>query len=209
MITSTKKIAGIILAAGTGTRMGQTKQLLPYKDTTILGKVLSQALVSDLVTVFVVLGHEAEKIQQHLNKNIGLSFDNMLININYKRGQSTSLIKGITRLSQDIDGAMFLLGDQPLITPAIINHLIAAYQKANAPIAIPFYNGKRGNPVIISKTLFPQLKEISKDTGARVLFKKYDKDILKIPVNDTAVLTDIDTPEDYQNLVLDLPLLFS
>ncbi len=201
MQSSEKKMAGIILAAGTASRMGKTKQLLPFGESSILGRVVTHALSSDLDKLSIVLGHEAQKIQQHLKKEIGLSHADIIMNEDYKNGQSTSLIKGVNQLPDDVDAAMFLLGDQPLVTPEIINHLIDAFKRGSAPIAIPFCNGKRGNPVIISRALFPELLSITSDTGARVLFQKHDKTILKVKINNAAILTDVDTNEDYEKLI--------
>lgn len=205
MTCFSKKIAGIVLAAGSGSRMGKTKQLLPFGDTTLLGRVIFQALASQLESVTVVLGHDAEKIRRHIAGQFDLSRINIIVNKNFRYGQSTSLIAGITHLPSGIDGAMFLLGDLPLITPEIINHLIAAFQNSGALIAIPFYEKKRGNPVIISRVLFPQLNTLTADTGARVLFEKHKPDILKVPVNDAAIVTDIDTPDDYKKLISQQP----
>jgi len=195
------KVCGIVLAAGTASRMGKTKQLLPFNDTTILGQVISQAINSDLDQVNLVLGHKAEKIRRDLDKRCDLSGINFIINTHYKDGQSTSLVAGIENLSQDIDAAMFLLGDQPLVTKAIINHLINAFKSSNAPIVIPYYKSLRGNPVTISKTLFSQLKTLTADAGARVIFKKYKHRILKININNPAVAIDVDTPQDYKKLI--------
>lgn len=196
-----KKVAGIILAAGTSSRMGTTKQLLPFGGTTVLGAVVHSALASDLDRVILVLGHDAEKIKANPALQIDLKKLWIVINPSYKKGQSTSLVAGISRLPDDIAGAMFLLGDQPLISADIINHLAETYKNAAPSIVIPFYKGRRGNPVIIGKKHFPGLKTLNADTGARVIFKKFPNDILKVPVTDPAVLADVDTPADYHELI--------
>lgn len=192
-----KKIGGIILAAGSASRMGQPKQLLPFGDTTLLGQVVQTARNSNLHELIVVLGHCADEIQQAID----FSGTTIIRNRQYKKGQSTSLIKGIEQVSPLCDAALFLLGDQPLITAAIINQMIDAANLSSAPVIIPCFNGIRGNPVIISRSLFHRLETITGDTGPRVLFDEFKNTTLKVPVFDEAILMDVDTMADYKKLL--------
>ncbi len=192
-----KKTAGIILAAGTASRMGKAKQLLPFANTTLLGRVMENAAQSTLIELIVVLGHDADNIM----KAIDFSGMKIVINTDYAKGQSTSLIKGLGAVSSSCAGAMFLLADQPLITPDIINHMIMSFQTSDAPILIPFYHGCRGNPVIIERSLFPRLLSLTLDTGARVIFNEYKNSILKINFENDAGLLDVDTPMDYEKFM--------
>ena len=196
MTLSKKKIAGVILAAGSSSRMKKIKQLLPFKTNTLLGQVVSNAGKSALDEIIVVLGHCADKIEQ----TIDFSGTKVVRNTEYSKGQSRSLIKGLENISPDCDAVMFLLGDQPLITPAIINRIIDAFKTSNAPIVIPYCNGKRGNPVIIAQPLFHRLKSLSADIGARALFDEIKESILKVTIPDKAILIDVDTKEDYEKL---------
>ena len=197
MSNSPKKIAGVILAAGTSTRMGKTKQLLPFKNTTILGQVINNARASKLDEIIVVTGHDQERILQTID------FTNITIatNHNYKKGQSSSLIKGMEKISSQSDAAMFLLADQPLVTHSIIDLMINAFTNSPKSIAIPYCNNMRGNPVIIARPFFPHIKALSGDTGARDLFNQFRESILKITIPDKAILMDIDTKDDYEKLI--------
>ncbi len=192
-----KKISGIILAAGSASRMGKTKQLLPFGESTLLGRVIQNARDSRLHEIIVVLGHDADKI----SRTIDLAGTRVIRNTAYAKGQSTSLIKGVEAVSSACDAAMFLLADQPLVTAAIINRLANAFETGNAPIVIPYCNGKRGNPVIIARPLFHRLASLSADTGARVLFEEFKDTILKVSIPDDAILVDVDTLADYQTLI--------
>ena len=177
--------------------MEKTKQLLPFGKTNILGTVIQNACQSKLDEIVTVIGHRADKIQQ----NVDFSNTKIVRNRKYQMGQSTSLIKGLEAISADCDGAIFLLGDQPLITSDIINCLVQAFETSDSRIIIPYFNGQRGNPVIVAKSLFTRLKSISGDTGPRVLFKEFKNSILKVPIPDTAILVDVDTKEDYEKLI--------
>ncbi len=194
MAVANKKVSGIILAAGLSSRMGKTKQLLPFKGRPILEHVISNAQLSNLYEIIVVLGHNAKKIQNCID----LTSTKTTINHEYIKGQSTSLIKGLEKISPLCDAAMFLLADQPLITQFTINTIIKAFERSNLSITIPYYNDIRGNPVIIAKALFPDLKSLSGDTGPRILFNNFKNTILKVPVQDRAILIDVDTKSDYK-----------
>ncbi len=195
---SSKKIAGVILAAGASTRMGRTKQLLPFKGDTLLGHVVKTAKASLLNEVIVVIGHDADAIK----KEIDLTDTKVVLNPFYQKGQSTSLIKGLENISSTCDAVMFLLADQPFVSTNTINTLIKAFNTSNAPVIIPYCNKKRGNPVILARSLFHRLTSLSADAGARVLFNEFSASVLKVSISDKGVLTDVDTMDDYKKLIL-------
>jgi len=197
MADFTKKIAGVILAAGSASRMGETKQLLAFKGRPILEHVITNARQSNLYEIIVVLGHDTDAIQQ----NVDFSGTKAVTNSEYLKGQSTSLIKGVKTISPICDAAMFLLADQPLIKSNIINNIINAFEASHKSIIIPYYKKIRGNPVIVDRALFPDLNSLSGDTGPRVLFKKFKNSIFKVPIHDKAILIDVDTNDDYQKLI--------
>lgn len=191
------KVAGIILAAGASNRMGRTKQLLPFRGQTILEGVVDNALAAALHRLIVVLGHEAETLAARLTgRNLTI-----VQNPHYAQGQSTSLKAGLQALSEESDAALFLLGDQPLITPATIDLLLAAYAATPSPIVLPAFEGKRGNPVLFDRETFAAIATITEDCGARSLFDRYAGRLFKIPVDDPSIHFDIDTEDDYHRLL--------
>lgn len=192
------KIAGIILAAGKSSRMGTAKQLLPFQDTTLLGQVLKTARLSTLDPLIVVLGFLADEIRRHIDFEAAT----IVIAEEYALGQSASLKAGLSHVPHDCAGALFLLGDQPLITAEMINMLIEKFRQSKNDILIPTYNGKRGAPVLIGRPLFPELNTLTGDTGARVLFEKFAKEIMEVEMGEESAGIDIDTPADYEKLCL-------
>ena len=190
------KVAGIVLAAGRSSRMGRPKQLLPFKGKTLLDQVIFNAVDSDLDPVLVVLGHAAPAIR----KRVDLAFVEVVENKDYALGQSSSLKKGLAAVTGRCEGAMFLLGDQPLVGSETINKLIQKFRGTLPPMVIPFYKGKRGNPVIIHQNLFPLLDTLTGDTGARGLFDRYMEHIIAVNIEDTGILFDVDTLDDFRKL---------
>ncbi len=190
-----KRVAGIILAAGMSTRMGATKQLLMFHGKPLLENVVANARAAGFLSpLIIVLGHHASEIRQKI------AFEDVRVVIakEYHTGQSASLKAGLSAIPESCDGVLFLLGDQPFITAGIIGKIVAAFNRSAADIIIPTYGGKRGNPVLIARSLFPQLFSISGDVGARCLFNSNPDRVMEIKMEDEKACLDIDTWETYQ-----------
>jgi molybdenum cofactor cytidylyltransferase len=196
---STARVAGIVLAAGKATRMGRTKQLLPFRGKSVLEWVVDHALASGLHRLVVVLGHDAELLEPLLRERDVT----VVVNPQYGEGQSSSLKAGLGALTDETEAALFLLGDQPLVTPEIIDRILSAYVASPSPIVMPVCEGRRGNPVLFARETFPAMLNLSGDCGARGIFEEYAGRILAVPVESRAILADIDTEEDYQRLLQD------
>ncbi len=192
------KVTGIILAAGASSRMGRTKQLLPFRGQTILECVVDSALASSLHRIVVVLGHESESLEPLLaDRDVAV-----IPNPHYENGQSSSIKLGLQALTEDVDAALFLLGDQPLVTPEIINLILDSYEASPSPIVLPYFKGQRGNPVLFDRETFTRIAALKEDSGARPLFEEYAERILKVPVSSPSIHFDVDTEEDYRHLLL-------
>jgi molybdenum cofactor cytidylyltransferase len=190
------KIAGVILAAGTASRMGTPKQLMMFRGKPLLEHVLDNARRTRLAPLIVVLGHEANEIRHRID----FGSNQVVIADSYALGQSASLKAGLSRVPAQCDGALFLLGDQPLIPSAVMNRLVESFYRKHTDIVIPTYDGTRGNPVLIGRALFPQLSMLTGDTGARALFRTYPERIAEIEVGHAGLCFDVDTREDYARL---------
>ena len=190
-------IVGIILSAGESKRMGTPKQLLPWRKSIILQQVIENAQASRLGMILLVLGSHADEIAGKIKIS---SKTRIVINRDYKEGMSSSVKCGVKNAPAETEAYMLLLGDQPSIDPDIINKLIDCHQTDKHGIIIPVYGGRRGHPVVFDVKYKKELLAIS-DGGAKVVVDNHVHDILEVHVDSFEVLTDIDTPQDYQNAI--------
>lgn len=194
-ITGIKMVVGIILSAGESKRMGTPKQLLPWGETIILQRVIDNALASRLGMILLVLGYHADDIAGKIRIS---SKSKILVNPDFRTGMSSSVKCGVKNAPTNAEAFMLLLGDQPFISSRIIDKLIDCYKTSGHGIIIPVYEGHRGHPVIFDSKYKEELLSIS-DQGAREVVNKHAHDIFTVRVDSPGILTDIDTPQDYQD----------
>ncbi|SMB99579.1 molybdenum cofactor cytidylyltransferase [Thermanaeromonas toyohensis ToBE] len=190
---SSTNLGIIVLAAGEARRFGATKQLLPTGELTMVQRVVSTAIQSGMGEVVVVLGHRAEKIVP-LFKGYPV---HLIFNPSWREGMSTSLKAGLLGLSPRVKATLVLLGDQPGVTYSVLQLLAEAYLKTGKKIVVPYYQGRRGNPVLLDRSLWREIFSLEGDKGARDLLNRYPEEVLPVQVDCAGVVEDIDTPEDY------------
>ncbi|HEX6288027.1 MAG TPA: nucleotidyltransferase family protein [Herpetosiphonaceae bacterium] len=190
-------IAGVLLAAGRSQRMGQPKLLLPWRGLPLVRYIAQQALSTQLDELLVVVGHRAEHMLAALD---GLDV-RIVRNERFLDGQSTSLGAGIAAVGADVSAALVLLADQPLLQPQTIDALLDVYRREHPPIVVPRYDGQRGNPVLFDSALFPELRAITGDRGARDVIMAHQDEIRWLDTTDRGILLDIDTPDTYERLI--------
>ena len=186
------KIVGVILAAGRSRRMGTVNKLLEkINGKPMINHVVAAALQSKANPIIVVTGFEHKQIEKSL-----LNFDVEFIkNHDYGEGLSTSLRAAINSFDNQTDGAVICLADMPEIRPEHIDQLIDVYDpEAGKSICVPTYKGKRGNPVLWDRNFFFDMCNVSGDVGARHLIGENENAVLELPIDDQAILIDLDTP---------------
>ncbi|MEW6081831.1 MAG: nucleotidyltransferase family protein [Bacillota bacterium] len=191
----------VVLAAGTSSRLGREKQLLPWHGMPLLGHVLRQALGARVSTVVAVLGHNAKGIREAVEPFLG-SEERLLwvVNPDYlAKGMSSSLALGVKSLPAGAAGVIFLLGDQPLVRTEHLEALLCPFGAMEDPsraILAASWADHRCHPVLFGSGFFPELVEVNGDEGARSLIQKYRSCVTEVPVDaDTSL--DVDTWEDY------------
>jgi molybdenum cofactor cytidylyltransferase len=147
--------------------------------------------------VVVVVGSHAEVVAQAL---AGMAVD-IVVNDAWAAGMSTSVQAGLHRLRQDIQAVVVILADQPALAPELIQTLVTRYQDTEALIVAPFHRGRRGNPVLFDRALFPELLAVEGDRGGRQLIVRHQEQVERVEVDDMAVVMDIDTRQDYERML--------
>jgi molybdenum cofactor cytidylyltransferase len=183
--------------------MGRPKQLLPLDGATVLARAIENVRSAGFVDIVLVLGASAELIRRELPRSL-LEGLKVVINQAYEEGMAGSLREGLSALHPRSAAALIVLGDQPLIRPQTLREIIAGYRRSGAQVVIPTHQGKRGNPVLLSRSLFPEVMALEGDTGCRAIFSKHLDEIFNVEVEDSGILLDIDNQEDYDRLKLAL-----
>ena len=189
-------ISAIVLAAGESKRMGQTKQLLDWEGRTILQRVLENLSRSQVDEVILVLGHEAERIQQTLDTHKV----KVVINRNYKEGMITSIQQGLINLDDKVEAFFIVLADQPAVGPEVFDRLIGEFRQASPQksIVLPTFRGRRGHPALFGAKYKKEALRIEGDVGFRQVFQEHPEEILTVEMDTDSILQDIDTLDDYQ-----------
>ncbi len=196
---SAPRIAALLLAAGRSQRMGaQNKLLIRLAGETMIARAAKQIKAAGIAPIVAVTGHEADAVRAALAGS-GVSFAH---NPDYAQGLSGSLRAGLKALPDDVDGVLICLGDMPDIKAAHLQKLVAAFDPVEGrAICVPTFHGKRGNPVLFGAQFFTEMVALAGDSGAKHLIGEYADQVCEVPMQDAAVLLDLDTPEamaDYQ-----------
>jgi molybdenum cofactor cytidylyltransferase len=192
--------AGIVLAAGMSTRLGQPKHLVQVDGKTFLARVVSAALESELSEVVLVLGHESERVLAALGSLGCHERLRTVVNDRYEDGMAGSLQAGLLLVKEQYPAVMFLLGDQPLIDSGAINLLLHRFWSAGKDICVPRQGETRGNPVCFSRRFYEQILGIQGDTGAREIILRHPQDVLWVEIDRPSFFLDIDCAEDLERL---------
>lgn len=203
------RVSAVILAAGTSSRMGSPKQLLPvpaFKEKkssvegkgsetqTLLGRVVEYVRRSRVGEIVVVLGHAAAEIR----RRVPLEGVRVVVNEAYREGMGSSLRAGLAAVDSQSNAALIVLADQPFVRPATLDRLIARYAAERPQIAIPTYRGFRGNPILLDRSVFSEVTQLQGDIGCRAVFGDHQESILRVPVEDAGILVDIDEVSDVE-----------
>jgi len=189
-------VAGIILAAGSSERMGRTKQLLPFRGRPLLQHVIDLASSSDLVETVVVLGAAADEIAGRIEPGPGVRFAR---NPEHATGQASSLRAGLHALGEEIDAALVLVGDQPLVPAGAVRTILSLRDPARYAVIRAMYGGKPGHPVLLEREIWSEALDSGSDEGARSWIAANADRVLEADLP-FPLPAEVDTPEDYQRL---------
>jgi len=186
-------IAGVLLAAGESTRMGQLKALLPWRGMTLVQWQAAALLEAGLSPLVVVLGHRAAELRSLLPPSARIA-----LNERYAEGKSTSIVTGVSALPPEVDAAVVVAVDQPT-EAAVIRALADVYEGSHPPLALPSVNMRRGHPTLFDRSLFEELKAISEEReGLREVMVRHDANIRYVDVETELVRANLNSPAEYE-----------
>lgn len=173
--------------------MGENKLLLKIEGKSVIRRVVEAARGAEIDQLVVVLGHNFKMIEQEL---FGIEYVKTL-NEGYEKGQSSSVIAGLNRVSKDADAVLILPGDVAAITSELINKVVDGYRHTSKAIVMPSYKKRGGHPILLRKMLFPEMRSITETgKGLKEITRGHLSDTFFVEVDTPAVLWDIDTRED-------------
>jgi molybdenum cofactor cytidylyltransferase len=189
-------IAGLVLAAGTSSRFGRTKQLEPLDGVPLLQHAVDAAAASRLDEIVVVLGARAAHIEAAVRWPDRCR---RVLNERFAIGQSTSLLAGLAALGPDVEGVVVLLGDQPGVRPEAIDAVVAAHAEGRGPVVQAAYGGRPGHPTLLTREVWPDLARLTGDEGARSAIAAHPEWRTTVEVGGD-LPPDVDTEEDLTRL---------
>jgi molybdenum cofactor cytidylyltransferase len=190
-------IWAIILAAGESKRMGSPKMILPFRGRTVIGAVIENILASDVEKVMTVLGADMPMVLKEIEKYPVMH----CYNADYIDGMLSSVKCGFRHIPDDFHAALVFPGDQPLIVATVVNLVINAYLETGKGIVMPVFEKKRGHPLLVDTRYRDEILRLDEPDGLRGLARKHPDDVLEVEMHDRSILKDIDTREDYLNVL--------
>ncbi|WP_159998250.1 NTP transferase domain-containing protein [Roseomonas sp. 18066] len=189
-----RQVAALVLAAGRSRRMAPLNKLLveDREGRAMVSRVVAHVLDSRARPVVVVTGHERARVEEALQGR-GVIFAEAE---DYAEGLSASLKAGLAALPPEAEGVLVCLGDMPLVTGAMLDRMLAAFDpEEGRAIVMPTFRGKQGNPMLWAREFIPEMLALTGDVGARHLAARHAERVVEVEMGDDAVLRDFDTPE--------------
>lgn len=196
-VERTGPVAGIVLAAGSSTRMGKNKLLFDLDGESLVRSAVRRAAAAGLDPVIAVLGHEVERVQRELD---GLTPPCLIVvNPDYARGINFSLKAGIAAVPATAAAAVVILADMPFVTAEMIGTLVTRYRESEAPLVISDYEGVNAPPMLYDRVLFEELRAMEGEGCGKQVVRRHRSEAVVVGWP-AAALTDLDAPSDYEQL---------
>ena len=190
------ELSAIVLAAGASTRMGKQKLALPFDKTNILQHVIAQLKKAGIAEVVVVVNQETYPLVADIPEIV------IALNENHHNGMTSTIQAGVKMCHENTKGYMICMSDMPAISADIYeglaNRFIESQQQNKHAIVVPFFDGKRGQPVIFSAFYRQEILNHPEPEGCKGILIQHESEWVKHKGDSPAVLHDIDTPDDYQ-----------
>lgn len=189
-------VSAILLAAGVGSRFGGGKLLADFEGRPLVEHALLTLRDAPVDETVVVVGADAARLREVCEPHDVRVIENP----DWASGQSTSVRAGLRTMGRDVRAAVVLLADQPLVRAGAVERLVAAFE-GGASVAVATYGGKRRNPVLFSREVWPDLiSELSGDEGARAVLRRRPDLVVEVDCDGVGDPVDVDTIEDLRRL---------
>lgn len=195
-------ITGIILAAGTSSRMGRNKLLLEYKGHTVIEETIIQLDNSKVDNILVITGHDNKGIEKLVYRYEGNRI-RVVYNDNYRSGRAESIKCAVRSLDPQTDAALFMVGDKPGVTAELIDRSIDRFRESKPSILYVKTPAGRGHPIIFARSMFDKLLVLKGDTIGDDLIARNMHEVVELP--DSEIQVDIDMESDYIALTKNRP----
>ena len=192
-------VAGVVLAAGSSTRMGRNKLFFELDGETLLRRVVRRAIAAGLDPVIVVVGHEAE----HARAEIAALPCKPVDNPDHALGINRSLRTGISHVPERARAAVVMLADMPFVTGRMVAELVARYRDSTAPLVISAYGDVNAPPMLYDRALFSELQQMKGEGCGRQVVRRHRNEAISVSWPEAA-LQDVDVPEDYERIRAEL-----
>ena len=181
--------------------MGRAKASLPLGADTFLTRIVRTFLDARVDDVVVVVGHEADAIVTDFSAS-GLPA-RFVVNREYDRGQLSSLVAGLALIDRPgVVAALVTLVDVPLVSASTVRAVIERYRQTHAAVVRPTSGSRHGHPLLLDRSLFDELRGADSATGAKPIVRAHASPSGDIEIADEGAFTDIDTAEEYQQLLI-------
>lgn len=191
-------ITGLVLGAGSSSRLGQPKQLLEYRGKPLLQTAVDNALAARFDQVIVAIGGAAPEVRE------AVDFGSAIIaeNVEFTTGCSSSIVAALNQVDQEADGLVLMLGDQPGVTVETINACIDELTNTHetTPLLVCSYDDGRGHPFCFGRSVFAELAALMGDKAVWKLLESGKHPVAELP-RPGLIPPDVDTWEDYEQLL--------
>jgi len=190
----------IVLAAGRSARMGTQKVLLPLGGAPVIALIVDRLGRASIDRILVVIGHDSDRVVEALRGRPVT----IVVNPDPGAGMLSSVRCGLRALPPGCEAVLVVLGDQPRISPEVVDAMLRAHEEESAGaavkkgIVVPIHGGRRGHPILFSARYRDEVLERFDGVGLRGLLAAHPDEVLELEVADASVLSDMDTPEDYR-----------
>ena len=188
----------VLLAAGESRRFGSPKALALIKGQTLIAALTQRLIAAKAGRVIVVLGADADLIAPRIPDNPSLA---VVLNKNYREGQTSSFKTGLEALPEATRGVMLLPIDVPFVKKETLEVLMKTFLEKQPLVQMPTFNGSFGHPPIFSSKLIPDFKELKNSDPLYTVQRRYAGQILEVPVTDEGVAASFNTPDELRSLL--------